>query len=207
MIVALVFWTGTLLGEANAASVHDMTNGRHAALCSSRRARHHRTRQGLLNARLFEAVKNDDFAGAEKALLKGTSPNALGYYSMTPLLWTQGFRTAELLLDHGADPNRSNKGGVTPVRLAAQNGDMALTTLLVEHGAEVNSRDSIGQFPLLWVAFYGYIEIADYLIQHGADVNAHDHHGQTPLSMAAGQHRDAMIIFLKNHGATEIPHI
>jgi uncharacterized protein len=157
------------------------------------------------NAALLLAAKAGDYAGAQQLLRRGASPNARGFYDMSPLLqavFRHDLQIARLLLDHGADPNQPKKDLVTPVSIAAQLGDLPMTTLLVERGADVNRADKDGQTPLLWVAFYGHLAVADYLVQHGADLHAVDRFGQTPQSMAQAQHRKDMIAFLTSRGAT-----
>jgi ankyrin repeat protein len=161
------------------------------------------------DAELLFVAKTGDYAGAQQALRRGASPNARGFYHMSPLLWAvsrHDLRMATLLLDQGADPNQPKKDGVTPVFLATvfpprEATDLTLATLLVERGADVSRPGKEGQTALEWVAFYGHVPIAEFLVQHGADVNAVDRFGQTPLSMAKGQHHDEMIAFLTSHGA------
>jgi ankyrin repeat protein len=163
------------------------------------------------NSRLLSAAKAGDYDAASEALRHDASPNARGFYDMSPLLWAvsrHDLPMAMLLLDRGADPNQPKKDRVTPIFLAtvfppADADDLSLATLLVERGADVTRPSEDRQTPLLWAAFYGHVRIADFLVQHGADVNAVDRFGQTPLSMAERQHRDDMISFLISHGATK----
>jgi len=163
------------------------------------------------NARLLRAAKAGDYDAVNEALRHDASPNARGFYNMSPLLWAvsrHNLPMAKLLLDRGADPNQPKKDGVTPIFLAtvfppADADDLSLAALLVERGADVARPGEDRQTPILWVAFYGHVRIADFLVQHGAHVNAVDRFGQTPLFMAERQHHDDMISFLVSHGATK----
>jgi len=158
------------------------------------------------NRRLLQAAENSEYEAALVALKHGASPNARGFYKMSPLLWAvskHNLPLVKLLLDYGADPNQPKKDGATPVFLATvfpppDVNELSIANLLVERGADVNRR---GDTPLIWVGFYGHVPIAKFLLQHGADVNAVDQFGQTPLNMAERQHHEDMISFLTNQGA------
>lgn len=55
---------------------------------------------------------------------------------------------ARTLLAQGADPNRQQEGGWTPLHAAAQSGDPELVSLLLEHGADRDLANDAGQTPL-----------------------------------------------------------
>lgn len=76
--------------------------------------------------------------------------------------------------------------GITPLFLAARNGNTELVKALVRARADVNKlggSQSIG--PLHWAAHKEYSEVALFLIEHGGDVLLKDGEGRTPLSMAS----------------------
>lgn len=76
--------------------------------------------------------------------------------------------------------------GITPLFLAARNGNSELVKALVRAKAEVNKvggSQCIG--PLHWAAHKEYSEVALFLIEHGGDVLLKDGEGRTPLSMAS----------------------
>ena len=76
--------------------------------------------------------------------------------------------------------------GITPLFLAARNGNSELVKALVRAKAEVNKvggSQRIG--PLHWAAHKEYSEVALFLIEHGGDVLLKDGEGRTPLSMAS----------------------
>jgi ankyrin repeat protein len=157
----------------------------------------------------LQAAEKSEYEAALVALRHGASPNARGFFNMSPLLWAvsnHNLPLVKLLLDYDADPNQPKKDGVTPIFLAtvsppADVNDLSIANLLVERGADVNRRSDTHDTPLIWVGFYGHVPIAKFLLQHGADVNAVDQFGQTPVNMAERQHHEDMISFLTGHGA------
>ena len=76
--------------------------------------------------------------------------------------------------------------GITPLFLAARNGDNELVKALVRAGADVNQVGGSQQIgPLHWAAHKEYSEVALFLIEHGGDLLLKDGEGRTPLSMAS----------------------
>ena len=45
---------------------------------------------------------------------------------------------AKILIDHGAEPNKADRGGRTPLCLAAEHGFTGLVQFLLEKGADPN---------------------------------------------------------------------
>jgi ankyrin repeat protein len=79
---------------------------------------------------------------------------------------------ARLLLKHGADPNKLNKNGDTPLVVAAamkQRDVMSL--LLTEGGADPNKNGKNGSLPLGTATATGQLDIARMLLDGGADPN------------------------------------
>jgi len=76
---------------------------------------------------------------------------------------------AAFLLDRGADPNASTKDGLTPLHMAAQNGDIAIIKLLLEPGrkTKIDAVDAKGWTPLDRAVKWGHPDAADFLRQHG----------------------------------------
>ncbi|MHC4414972.1 MAG: ankyrin repeat domain-containing protein [Planctomycetota bacterium] len=98
---------------------------------------------------------------------------------------------AQLLLDRGAEVNRGNERGATPLHRAIDHPEVV--EILVAGGADVNARDERGRTPLHWLARYPTLSSARFLIARGADVDAEDHGRETPLHAAAmGGHLDLM---------------
>jgi ankyrin repeat protein len=90
---------------------------------------------------------------------------------------------ARLLLSRGADFNRGNDRGNTPLHRAVEYPELMAT--LIEAGADVNRPDARGQTPLHWAALRPDATSATLLLARGADPNSADHDGQIPLHFAA----------------------
>src|SRR6266480_211923 len=128
------------------------------------------------NRRLLQAAENSEYDAALLALQHGASPNARGFFKMSPLLWAvskHNLPLVKLLLGYGADPNQPKKDGVAPILLAT-----------VFPPPDVDD-----------------LSIADLLVERGADVNRRTDTHDTPLIMAERKHHEDMISFLTSHGA------
>jgi ankyrin repeat protein len=79
----------------------------------------------------------------------------------------------------------SAQGGLTPLLLAARQGEMASVKALVEAGADVN-QVSAGDHtsPILIATINGHFDVAKYLLDKGADPTIAAENGVTPLYAA-----------------------
>jgi ankyrin repeat protein len=68
-------------------------------------------------------------------------------------------------------------------------------------GANPNLRAEGGITVMHEVAVTGQVELADMLLKGGGDINATDSSGKTPLAHALNNKHDAMVLWLKEHGA------
>src|SRR3990167_5748747 len=84
----------------------------------------------------------------------------------------------KFLLKSGADPNLSDKEGITPIYVTASNKYTDATKILLDHGAKVNVATNDRETPLMTAANYnGRLESVKLLIEHGADYNFLDVNG------------------------------
>jgi len=58
------------------------------------------------------------------------------------------------LLIGGADPNMTNRKGVTPISVAAHKGNIIIMTALIDAGANVNALNNSGSTALIQVQLY-----------------------------------------------------
>ena len=77
-----------------------------------------------------------------------------------------------LLIAHGADPNRVNSLGTTPLMIAAASGSVSAIDALIAHGALANARERAQeQTALMFAANLDRAGAIRTLIAHGADPN------------------------------------
>ena len=88
----------------------------------------------------------------------------------------------QLLLDSGADPNKADKTGHTPLHFTARWGYKDVVELLMDRGAEVDMPNEWGSTPLHYAAWWGNKDAVRVLLDGGADPFIEDKFGQTPLS-------------------------
>ena len=106
----------------------------------------------------------------------------------------QSFETAQILLEHDAQPNVVNKDGQTPLHLvltpeayyrreSAKIHAPKLVRLLLERGANVNAQDKDNITPFHLAMKWKSCEMALILLEHDAQPNVVDKDGKTPLHL------------------------
>ena len=112
-------------------------------------------------------------------------------------IWSGDSARARALLRAGADPERADGEGTTPIYLASVNGEAAIVDLLLTSGAapDTESRGTGAEgTPLCAAACWGHTEAVRALLAHGADPNLREDHGTgwSPLDWADnGPHPEA----------------
>lgn len=116
-------------------------------------------------------------ASASVALGSG-DPNLLSPHVIS---WTRHKKIAELsyALAHGADVNRCDDNGNTPLIVACQNGHATVCHLLVEHGADLRMSNKKGNTALHYCFAYNFDDLGKFLISQGADEFATNNEGLT----------------------------
>ncbi|XP_037438952.1 ankyrin-1-like [Triticum dicoccoides] len=103
---------------------------------------------------------------------------------------------AKYLLDHGANPNKVNSDGISPLHQATISGDRETVKLLLAKGAYIDPVAFCGT-PLHCAAANGDADIMKILLDHNADCNKLVN-GQTPLIAAVGgASMNCMLLLLK----------
>jgi uncharacterized protein len=80
-------------------------------------------------------------------------------------------------------------GGVTPLVLAARQGNLEAVKVLVDSGAALNKPAGDGSTAMLVAIQNGHYDVAQYLVEKGADINKANQKGWTPLYLAV-KHRN-----------------
>lgn len=110
---------------------------------------------------------------------------------------------AKLLIAAGADMTAKTRlGDITPLFMAAKNGNAAMLGLMLTAKADANAANTNGTTPLMLAAASGKTDAVKVLLDRGADVNAKDiTNGQTPLMFASALGRAEAIKMLVARGA------
>jgi ankyrin repeat protein len=96
--------------------------------------------------------------------------------------------TVAQLLRRGAKSNAANRYGVTPLMLAAENGNPRIAIALLQAGADANGQLPSGETVLMTAARTGSEDVVKALLQHGADPNiAERTQGETALMWAVAE--------------------
>ena len=85
-------------------------------------------------------------------------------------IWPKITLVVELLLNRGADPNKANQTGETPLHFAAHIGHLDVVQCLLNRGAEPNTADHEGITAISKAILRGHNEIANILKAHGGTV-------------------------------------
>ncbi|XP_018099069.1 poly [ADP-ribose] polymerase tankyrase-1 isoform X3 [Xenopus laevis] len=115
----------------------------------------------------------------------------------TPLHLAAGYNNlevAEYLLEHGADVNAQDKGGLIPLHNAASYGHVDIAALLIKYNTCVNATDKWAFTPLHEAAQKGRTQLCALLLAHGADPTMKNQESQTPLDLATADDIRALLI-------------
>lgn len=120
-----------------------------------------------------------------------------------------GHDVIKSLISAGADPNKANNAGGTPLSVALIcKNDLSVIKELIKAGADVNANTNCGTTPLIFaVRNMNPPNVILTLIQAGADVNASinsessNHYGFTSLHFAAFEAQEEVTRILVRSGA------
>ena len=119
--------------------------------------------------------------------------------SLTQAIDIDDTKTVNTLLKKGANPNKTDKFGRTPLTLAAAYGWEEEVKDLLDHGANVNMDDDAGRTPLFLAVQNGRTNVTKILLEHGANPNMKTNSGSIPL-VEVGDNVDEAKLLL-DHGA------
>lgn len=115
-------------------------------------------------------------------------------YPLDTAVFYGKYEIAEILLQHGADPDSVGEDW-GPMHIAAAHNDAAMLSLLASYGGDVSiSGGRTGRNPLHWLAEIAEEikpETLDFLISKGIDINASDSSGMTAAHILASKRWDA----------------
>ncbi|XP_077966089.1 poly [ADP-ribose] polymerase tankyrase-2-like [Styela clava] len=141
------------------------------------------------DAALLDATKKGCLARVQK-LCTTKNINCRDHQgrNSTPLHLAAGYNNLEVveyLIEHGADVNAQDKGGLIPLHNASSYGHVEIAAFLIKNGALVNATDRWAFTPLHESAQKGRTQLCTLLLAHGADPTMKNQEGHTPLDLAA----------------------
>jgi ankyrin repeat protein len=90
---------------------------------------------------------------------------------------------------------------MTPLCIAAANGNSNIVTILLDKGANLMIGDADSSQPIHFAALKGHTNIVELLISKGAGIDAKDNNGVTPLSFALSYRFPNTALWLIENGA------
>ncbi|MEI0794733.1 ankyrin repeat domain-containing protein [Brachyspira pilosicoli] len=108
--------------------------------------------------------------------------NVSDNYGSNVFFFTRKKETVNYFLQHGADINKKNKSGRTPLiqhSLAYENQEHV--KFLLEKGADINAQDNEGVTTLMFAVQTDKVQIIDICLSENADINIKDNEGKTAL--------------------------
>lgn len=136
-------------------------------------------------------------AQVDKWLAEGSSVNKEFYDAVL----ANDVDRAAYLIGKGADVNKLDNQGESPLATAARAGCLPMMQLLVKHGAKVDRPDSDGSTALMGAAERNQAAAIKFLLAHGASIEKGAPAGFTPLSIAIEEQQFDAAYVLINAGA------
>ena len=137
---------------------------------------------------LFDAAEAGNLERVRLLLEQGVDKNQIGgLWKETALgvAASNGYLDiAQCLVEQGADVEKTDIDGNTPIIDASHNGHLRVVRYLLEQGANRDKATITGWTSLHHAAFNGHLETAKLLMAYGADLNARDNVYQLPIDVA-----------------------
>lgn len=168
---------------------------------------------------LFQACKEGNIPEIEALIQKGAdinnscsamvlNPRTKNYKLTTSTLLMEAIKckqpeVVKYLVEHGADVNRANSEGVTPLMLAIRISDnnINLVDFFLKHKADIEHKDFSGNTPLSGAVAMGKKSAVKSLIESGANLDNPTSKGYTPVMIAVMANQPEILQMLLNSGA------
>lgn len=155
---------------------------------------------------LADAAMRGDINAVRSLLKQKVDVNAPQGDGSTALHWAANLNDlemAKLLIGAGADVKAKTRlGGITPLFMAAKNGNAAILAVMLDAKADANATNANGTTPLMLAAASGKTDAVKLLLDRGADANAKDiTNEQTALMFASALGRADVIKMLAARGS------
>jgi hypothetical protein len=104
-------------------------------------------------------------------------------------------------IDAGANIETKDVVEMTPLLVAARNGELPMIQALLDRGANVNARNSHGATPLMVATTNNHANVVPLLLARGAAIDAKNLDGRTAVCLAALRGYVDLVDILMAHGA------
>lgn len=160
---------------------------------------------GIAQAGLYEAVHQNHSELVRILLERGAQATTPWRWACwyTPLMHSLRYSQprydiAQLLVDHGVDPNETNGMGMTALHIIAGQGTVDAARWLLDRGADIHARDrEFDSTPLAWAARAGREDMARFLISRSASVvHPDDEPWATPVAWARRRNHPNLVSIL-----------
>lgn len=122
--------------------------------------------------------------------------------SATPLAHAASSHLIEigrLLIEAGADVNKPDTIGQTPLMDACFKGDYKFVKLLLDNGADINKGSNSGKTPLQYAVSSENYDLVKYLLENGADPFTKNKYSETALDRAKDEiMKELLIKYMEN---------
>lgn len=115
-------------------------------------------------------------------------------------VFAANFNIIKLLLDYGANINRMDAEGKTPLFYAIEKNDVKLVKFLLENGADFNIKDKYVEYSLTNFIEKNNIELLKLLIEYGVDINFKSTSGKASLFTALKNNDIEIVKLLIDNG-------
>lgn len=156
---------------------------------------------------LSQAVQAEDLQCTQLLLTHGATVNHTDQNGFSIILLAAATLSVDItrtLLEHGASPDfAATSARLSPLVLAATNGQKTIVELLLSHGSDVNTILADGETPFIACIRSGVnISIINAILESGALTSGKTSDGKTPLVEAIMSRRIDIVTALLNNGAS-----
>ncbi|CAC5381062.1 unnamed protein product [Mytilus coruscus] len=154
---------------------------------------------GTINESLFYESNEDERKKLENVFKSLKIERSTALSSIKDKL---DFCVGTYVIKIGANLNKADKCGDTPLYVACFEGYENVVRLLINEGAEINKSTKLGVTPLFAACTGGDTSIVNILVEQGAGVNYITKFGNTPLVAAGCGGFESIVKTLVNKGAS-----
>lgn len=166
--------------------------------------------EAMICEMILKSIEQDDVKAIEAVLSGGVDPNkplpSTGFSMLYVAATMPGdhAEVVQVLLNGGARPNGLTHEGLSPLYVAAQQGNSKCVRALIRTGADVNfTTRGYQATPLINASEEGMLGAVQALVEAGADVNRRNKLGTTALGSAIKSGHLHVANYLQSHGAIQ----